>query len=169
MAPTTATLLVGVIDSTTLGAASIAVTPKDAAGNALSGRTVTWVSATPGSATVSSTGVVKGVAAGASSITATIEGQVGTTVVTVVRPPVTQLTVTPQSSSIKVGATETLEVALLDAQAHPLTGRLISSVNNSAGIITVSGGTITGISTGTGTVNFSSEGVTTVATIAVTP
>jgi len=164
-----ANLLVGVQDSVNLGTATLTATAKDAGGHTLSGRTVAWTSGTASVATVSSTGMVKGVAAGASTITATVEGQAGTAAVTVVRPPVTQLTVVPQSSSIKVGATETLAVTLLDAQAHTLTGRLISAVNNSPSIITVSGGQVTGVSAGTGTINFASEGVTTIATIAVTP
>lgn len=169
MSPTTVSLLVGVIDSTALGSTAVTATPKDASGHILTGRTVTWASATPAAATVSSTGTVKAVAAGASDITATVEGQAGAVAVTVLRPPVTQLNVAPQSSSVAVGASETLAVALRDAAGHELTSRLIAAVNNSSSIITVSGGHVTGVAAGTGTVNFSSEGVITVATITVTP
>lgn len=167
--PATATLLVGVVDSTTLGVATLTAVAKDAAGNQLSGRAVAWTSGTPGVAIVSSAGAVKAVAPGASSITATVEGQTGSTPVTVTKPPVTQVNVVPQSSSVKVGASETLVVTLLDAQSHLLTGRLISTLNTTPAIVTVNGGQITGVAVGTGTVNYSSEGVTTVATIAVTP
>ncbi|MEO7102506.1 MAG: Ig-like domain-containing protein, partial [Gemmatimonadaceae bacterium] len=169
VSPAPVSLLVGVQDSVGLGTVALTATAKDASGHSLSGRTVAWSSATASVATISSTGTVKGVAAGSSTITATVEGQAGTSAVTVVRPPVTQVTVVPQSSSIKVGATETLVVTLLDAQAHPLTGRLISAVNNSPSVITVASGVVTGVSAGTGTINFASEGVTTIATIAVTP
>jgi uncharacterized protein YjdB len=169
MAPTTSTLLVGVVDSTTLGAATLTATPKDAAGHVLSGRAVTWTSGTPAVATVSSTGAVKAVSSGSSNVTASVEGQSAVVPITVVRPPVSTVSVVPQSSSLKVGATETLVVTLLDAQSHQLTGRLIATVNNTPSIITVTGGQITGVAAGTGSVNYSSEGVTTVATIAVTP
>ena len=93
----------------------------------------------------------------------------GTVSVTVVRPPVVQLSVVPQSSALAVGASETLAVTLLDAQSHELTHRLIAAINNSPSLITVSGGNITGVAAGTASVNYSSEGVTTVATITVTP
>jgi uncharacterized protein YjdB len=169
MAPTSATLLVGVVDSTNLGAMTLTAVPKDGSGHQLSGRTVAWTSGTPAAATVSSTGAVKAVGSGASNITATIEGQAGTTAVTVVRPAVAQVSVVPQNSSLKVGASEALAVTVLDAQSHLLTGRIITTFNNSPSIITVSGGQITGVAAGTGTVNYSSEGVTTVATITVTP
>ncbi|HEY7480992.1 MAG TPA: Ig-like domain-containing protein [Gemmatimonadales bacterium] len=49
----------------------------DAAGNPLSGRTVTWSSAATGIATVSSSGLVRGVAAGQAVITASSEGKSG--------------------------------------------------------------------------------------------
>ena len=57
--------------------------PKDANGNALTGRTVTWASAAPSVATVSGSGLVTGVAAGSASITATSEGRTGSAAITV--------------------------------------------------------------------------------------
>ena len=81
----------------------------------------------------------------------------------------TQVSVVPQSSSVAVGATVSLAVTLLDSQGHQLTHRLIATVNNSPSLVTVAGGQIKGVAAGTATVNYSSEGVTTVATIVVTP
>src|SRR5207247_2136604 len=49
-------------------------TLKDASGNVLNGRTVSWASGTTGVATVSGSGLVTGVAAGTATITATSEG-----------------------------------------------------------------------------------------------
>jgi hypothetical protein len=57
--------------------------PKDANGNALTGRTVAWASAAPSVATVGGSGLVTGVAAGSASITATSEGQTGSATITV--------------------------------------------------------------------------------------
>ncbi|MBK8646800.1 MAG: Ig domain-containing protein [Gemmatimonadetes bacterium] len=54
------------------------VTLKDAAGNALTNRTVTWTSSAPTVATVSATGIASGVAPGTTTITATSEGQSAT-------------------------------------------------------------------------------------------
>ncbi len=61
----------------------LAATPKDANGNPVSGRVVTWASSAPAVATVSGGGVVTGMAAGAATITATSEGQSGTAALTV--------------------------------------------------------------------------------------
>ena len=58
-------------------------TPKDANGNALSGRTMTWSSNNTTVATVSSSGLVTGQAAGSATITATSEGQSGTAALTI--------------------------------------------------------------------------------------
>ena len=57
---------------------------RDAAGNVLSGRTIAWTSSNPAVATVNAAnGLVTGLAAGTASITATSEGQTGSTTLTV--------------------------------------------------------------------------------------
>src|SRR6266576_195206 len=63
---------------------SLTATMRDASGNILTGRTVTWASSAPLLATVGGSGLVTGVAVGTASITATSEGQSGTATVTVV-------------------------------------------------------------------------------------
>src|SRR6266566_2191997 len=70
------------------GSVQLTATTKDAAGNVLTGRLVTWVSSNVALASVSPTGLVTGVAAGGPvTITATSEGQSGTGAVTVLAPP----------------------------------------------------------------------------------
>lgn len=54
--------------------AQLVATLKDANGNVLTGRSVTWASSAPATASVSSSGVVMGVAAGSATVTATAEG-----------------------------------------------------------------------------------------------
>ena len=88
----------------TVAVASVAVTPgsaslvagrtlqlsatlKDSAGNPLSGRTVTWTTDGAAVATVNGTGLVRGIAAGSATITATSEGKSGTATITVTTPP----------------------------------------------------------------------------------
>jgi trimeric autotransporter adhesin len=68
--PSSASLLVGATQTLT-------ATPKDAAGNVLTGRTVAWSSSDQSIATVSSGGLVTAVAAGSTTITATSEGKFG--------------------------------------------------------------------------------------------
>src|SRR5437762_926565 len=65
----------------------LTATLKDANGNTLTGRTVTWSSDNTAVATVSGSGLVSGVAGGAATITATSEGQSGSSAITVTAPP----------------------------------------------------------------------------------
>jgi uncharacterized protein YjdB len=62
----------------------LTATMKDAAGNVLTGRTVTWSSDDDSIATVSGTGLVTGEEVGSATITATSEGESGTASVMVV-------------------------------------------------------------------------------------
>lgn len=65
------------------GTALLSATTADAAGNALSGRTITWGSSAPTVATVSSGGLVTAVGSGAATITASSEGKTGSANTTV--------------------------------------------------------------------------------------
>lgn len=171
MSPASASLLVGVVDSTHLGMTTFTVTEKDAAGHLLSGRAVTWASSAGGVATVNSGGLVDAISAGSTNVTATVEGVVATGQVTVTRPNVAQVVITPQTSTLKVNASEILTLTLFDAQNNQLTGtgRFAVASNNSPGIITVNGATITGVSAGTGTATYTVDGATATATVSVTP
>jgi hypothetical protein len=72
---------------------------KDASGNVLTGRVVTWASSS-GNVTVSSAGVASGVTIGSSTVTATSEGKSGTIVVNVTPVPVGTVTVSPTAPSV---------------------------------------------------------------------
>ena len=74
--PSTGSLQVG-------GSLPLTAVPKDASGNALSGRTVTWSSSDETVVTVSSGGLVTGVGAGVASVTATCEGKQDSATITV--------------------------------------------------------------------------------------
>ncbi len=74
--PATASVPVG-------GSVQLTATTRDAAGNVLTGRPVTWGTGAPGIATVSTTGLVTGVSQGPATITATSEGRTGSASVTV--------------------------------------------------------------------------------------
>jgi uncharacterized protein YjdB len=62
----------------------LVATLKDANGNTLSGRTVTWFSSDPSIATVTATGLVAGIKQGSATVTATVEGISGTTTIEIV-------------------------------------------------------------------------------------
>ena len=76
VSPASANVAVGALQQFT-------ATPKDAGGNPLSGRVVTWASGNTALATVSGSGLVTGVAAGTMTITATSEGKSGSATITV--------------------------------------------------------------------------------------
>ena len=167
VSPASASLTVG--QSVQLNA-----TLKDASGNVLNGRTVSWASGTSGVATVSGSGLVTGVAAGTATITATSEGKSGTATVTVTSlpppppAPVASVVVSPASASVPVGATVQLTASLKDASGNMLTGRTIAWATSAAGVATVSAsGLVTGSAAGTATITATSEGKSGTALIVV--
>jgi hypothetical protein len=68
---------------TVAGTAQLTATTKDSAGNTLTGRAIAWSSSNALVASVSSSGLVSGLAAGSATITATSEGKSGSAAVTV--------------------------------------------------------------------------------------
>ncbi|MBK8650086.1 MAG: Ig-like domain-containing protein, partial [Gemmatimonadetes bacterium] len=76
-------------------------TVRDAQGNVLTGRPVTWSSSTPAVATVSTTGLITAVAPGTVTVAATSEGVSGTSPsLSVVPVPVAAVTVSLGSTSL---------------------------------------------------------------------
>lgn len=162
-----------------LGAPSIAVgettlasaTLQDASGNVLAGRSVSWTSSNPGVATVSAAGLVRGVAAGSATITATSEGKAGGASVSVVRPPptpVASVTVSLASSNLYVGGTTLATVVLRDSAANTLTGRTVTWSTSDDLVATVSaGGLVTAVGVGSAIITATSEGRSGTAVVSV--
>src|SRR5213079_2429751 len=117
----------------------------DASGNARSGRTVTWASSNTTVATVSASGLVTGKVAGTATITATSEGQSGTSAITVVHVPVASVTVAPATANVNEGKTVQLTATLKDANGNVLTGRTVTWSSSSTTVATVN---TTGLVTG---------------------
>jgi len=140
---------------------------KDASGNVLNGRTIVWTSSNDTIATVRASGLVTAVHAGTATITATSGGASGAA--TVIIPSVSQIVITPASSSVRVGASDTLSVVLKDASGRQLGNRFVQVINNSPSLISVNGTVITGVAAGTATVTYECESGTATATITVTP
>jgi len=137
----------------------LTATTKDSAGNVLNGRAITWSSSASGVATVSASGLVTAVAAGSTTITATSEGQSGTSVITVTIVPVSTVTVTPSPASVNVGSTVQLSVVTKDSAGNVLSGRAVMWSSSVVGIGTVStSGLVSGIAVGSTTITATSEG-----------
>ena len=147
----------------------LTATPRDANGNVLNGRSITWSSGAASIATVSSSGLVRGVAAGSATITATSEGQSGTSTITVTVVPVASVTVSPATAGVQVGSTVQLTATPRDANGNALTGRSITWSSDAASVATVSAsGLVTGVAAGTATITATSEGRTGSAVVTVT-
>src|SRR3989441_8650245 len=152
------------------GTVQLTATLKDASGNVRSGRTVTWTTSSSAVATVSASGLVTGVAAGAATITATSEGQNGTAAVTVSSVPVASVVVSPASANLLVGGTQQLSATPKDAAGNVLVGRAVAWTSSNAGIATVSAtGLVTGVAAGAVTITATSEGKSGSAAVTVSP
>src|SRR6266702_5461975 len=160
----------------------LTATPKDADGNPLTGRVVTWQTSDAGVATVDANGLVTGKAVGGPvTITATSEGRSGTSAVTVIPIPVASVDVTPAAAGIQVNGTVQLTATPQDANGNPLTGRTVTwqtgdgtiATVDAAGLVTVHalGGPVTITATSEGKTGTSSITVSVipVASVAVTP
>ena len=142
---------------------------KDANGNVLAGRQVTWSTGTTGIATVSATGLVTGVAPGTVSIIATSEGRSGSTPLQVTPIPVATVTVTLAATPIFPGQQTTAVAAIKSATGQPLT-RTVAWESETPGVATVaSDGTVTAWSVGTAVIAATVEGKIGTAMLAVTP
>ncbi|HUF64821.1 MAG TPA: Ig-like domain-containing protein [Gemmatimonadaceae bacterium] len=163
--PSTATVFVQ--NTVTLSA-----TTSDVSGNTLTGRTVTWTTNASAVATVSSSGVVTGVAPGTATITATSEGKSGTATVTVTLAAVATVTVEPSTATIASGSTTTLTANVTDQNGGVLTDRVVTWSSSNPSVATVSStgvvtGGVTGALVGTATITASTEGKSGSASVTV--
>ncbi len=143
-------------------------TLRDAQGNAVSNRTVTWASSNPAAFTVSATGLITAVAPGSSQITATSEGITGSLTVGV--PVVTTVLVTASPSTLQPGQTSQTSVVLLDGTGTVITGRPITYASPNPAVATVNAsGLVTAVAGGTVQIAATSQGVTGTVTITVPP
>ena len=153
----------------------LTATLRDASGNALTGRPVSWTSLNTAIATVSTNGLVTGVAAGTANVYAASEGKSDTASITVVAPPpppppapVASVTVTPSSASIESTKTVQLSAVLRDASGAVLSGRSISWTSLNPNVATVSStGLVTGVTAGSANVFALSEGKSDTSAITV--
>ncbi len=140
----------------------------DASGNPLTGRTILWNSGAPTIASVSSSGLVTGIALGTATVTATVDGVVGSAVVTVSSVPIASVSVSPANASLNVGGALVLVATAYDAAGALLPGRPLAFVSDASSIATVgSTGLVTGIAPGTARIIVTPQGQPTPADTAV--
>ena len=142
--------------------------PRDAEGNALTGRAVTWASSNTDVATVNGNGLVTARGVGTATIAATSEGQSGSATLTVTAPPVASVVVSPSSATLTVGQSATLSADPQDAAGHSLEGRVVTWESSNNNVATVTGdGVVTAVAPGAATITARSEGRSGTATISV--
>lgn len=164
LSPATASAAVG-------ATATFSATLRDAAGNVLTGRSISWTSSNSAVATVSASGLATGVATGTASIRATSGGVTGIATLTVTAPttaPVASVTVSPATASLPAGAGTQLSAVLRDAGGAVLSGRTVTWSSTNSAVATVNAsGFVTAVAGGSATVRATSEGVTGSASITV--
>ncbi len=168
--PVTTTVTVSLSASSVIQGQTVTATAAalDQNGAPLTGRTVTWTTGSNAIATVTSAGVVTGVAAGQTSVIATIDGKTGQSTLTVTAIPVATVNVTPSAASLAVGATQQLTATTLDANGNTLTGRVVawSSSDQTKATVNTSG-LVTAAAAGTATITATSETKSGTSTITV--
>lgn len=128
---------------------TLTAVPRDGAGNPLTGRAVSWSSTATSVAKVASNGVVTGVAAGTSTIRATVEGVVGSVSVGVTVPPPTlvRVSLTPPFATVSAGASQQFSVTGILSNGG--TSAVSVSYAATGGTISSSGRYVAGTTPGT--------------------
>lgn len=126
---------------------------RDASGNVLAGRDISWVSSNPAVLEINASGLAQGKAVGNVTVTATSEGKSGTTLVSVVPLAALQIEVTPASVSINPGQTQTFNAIARNAVGTVLTGLAVSWQSSDPSVATITSlGVATGVGPGTTTI-----------------
>lgn len=157
------------------GTVTLTATVYDQYGGPMTGQTVDWATSNGSVATVNSSGVVTGQAAGSCSITASVVGYASLTTpaaCTVSAAAVATLDVTPSTLVVtEGGASGTVTFTPRDAGGNALSGRTVTGTSNATGTATISlsgyTGTVAPVAAGSTTVYGTCEGVDS-STVSVT-
>ncbi len=146
----------------------LGATPRDAAGGALSGRTVTWSSDDPRVARVTAQGLVSAVGEGETTIRAASENQEATVAVTVRPVAVAAVSVTPERQTLDVGVSVELSAVPRDARGNALPERPVTWSSSAPSVVRVTAdGVATARAAGTASVTATSGSASGTAAITV--
>lgn len=150
---------------------SVTITPtlKDAGGNILTGRAVSWTSSDTTVARVTPTGVVTGVAIGTATVTATSEGKSASATVRVTTGAVDHIVITPSAvTGLRAGHSMQLSASAVDANGDVISGSTFTWHSNSTYVATVSStGLVVGVRSGSTTITATYSGKTGSAAVSV--
>jgi uncharacterized protein YjdB len=122
------------------GTVALTATARDLTNAVIPNQVFTWTSNAPSVATVSSSGVVTGVAAGSAHITAAAGGKSDQATVTVLKAPVGSVVVTPTLDSVTAGgaaSTTQFTATVKDVNGIVVTDRVVSWVSTQGSVATV--------------------------------
>lgn len=140
------------VDST----GTLAAVARDRNGNVLQ-RPISWSSSNAAVASVNN-GVVRAVAPGTATITATAESQSATARIAVKQVPVASVQVTPASAELLIGGSVALTARTLDAKGNVLVGRPITWSSSNPAVATVdASGIVNALAVGAASVTATSE------------
>jgi trimeric autotransporter adhesin len=143
---------------------------RDAAGNTLANRPVTWASGNSAIVKVTQAGALTPVALGATEITATSLGVSSSVDVSVDLPPVKEVRVAPASPKIALGDSLLIAATVIDVTGKTDTDRDPTWSSSNPDVITVSStGMLQAMAQGTATITASVEGISGSTGVTVTP
>ncbi|HUR93852.1 MAG TPA: Ig-like domain-containing protein, partial [Gemmatimonadales bacterium] len=154
--------------SVTLGTSSLAVgqtttaaaTLKDASGNVLADRTVSWQSSNPALVTINSAGLVTAIAPGNATILVISEGKTGGTSITITRPAATAVVISPSGATLLPDQTTQLTAQVTDATGNTLNKPITWTTNNAVIATVSSSGVVTSHGAGTAAISATADAVT---------
>lgn len=160
--PSAATITVG-------AQLSLRASIQDPDGRTVTGEPIHWSVRDPGVASVSTDGVVTGLAIGSTEVAASAGGKSAIAVVVVQRVPVAAVVVQPRTAELTTGARVQLTATARDANDTPLTDRTIVWSSSSDAVASVNGvtGMVTAVAPGVVTITATSEGKSDAATVTV--
>ena len=138
------------------GRQTFSATARNSSGTTVSPGTLTWASSVASVATVDSSGVALGLAAGTTQITATVQNTSTSSspVTLVVLPQVSSVTISPASATLKVGSQQQYTAVAKDVQGNTVSNAVFNWSVSYSGIATIdSNGLVTAVSPGAVTVS----------------
>ncbi|MDQ6886666.1 MAG: Ig-like domain-containing protein [Gemmatimonadota bacterium] len=143
---------------------------RDATGASVTGRAISWSTSDVTIATVSSSGLVRGIAPGTATISASVDGHRGSFPLIVAVPAVGSIVISPLAGLVGIGEQITLTATVLDSGGRSVPAPSVTwlSSNPIAASVTPEG-VVTGLARGTTVISASSGGREGTASIAVAP
>jgi hypothetical protein len=167
---TTVNVAPGVLQLETGETKAFSVEVRDQSGALMTGKTASWISSNPAVATIdASSGLVRGVAVGSVTITATVESKSGGAVVIVTPIAVVSMGIAAPTGTVLPGQTIVLVASPKDRNGAVLTGRIVTWASSNPRVATVdANGNVTALSAGTTAISALSEGISAAVPFTVT-